>query len=115
MGVIVVSDDSTASFANWAFDHVKRLLKAEIPKDEGRRLLEGIEYDDNSGHGILSFEESTPEEMKTLKEALERVHQALLAAGPQSFNDPSYFAGFVEGFEELLTLVANDPRCSPTP
>jgi len=114
-GIFRVSDTSIVGMAGWAFDHVTRLLKAEVNGTVGEQLLKDIDSAELSGIAMLNLTEYTSAEMQELARALGQVERALRAAGPDTFADPKFFPGFMNVFGELVTCVRNDPRSGLTP
>jgi exoribonuclease R len=97
--------------ANWAAEHLARLILRFLPagsSDTLRRQLESIEamgFD-------LDLSGSSSSDIQTLLAASERAFDALTKAGPDSelFADAEFYSASVDRFREFTDTLRRDER-----
>jgi len=107
-GLIWLNEDKSWSAATWAFAHVLRVTRPHLPKAESSKILELMDKAEIPGVNYMSLENLTSREVQIFREALETAYQEQLALGPESFAEPEFFPGFMEGFWELLEMMPKD-------
>ena len=113
MGHIIKFSQSEKSWyaANWAAEHVVRLVLRFLPSDASTSLREGL-----AGMGTvtwdLDFSGNPASEMRHLLAAAESAFEALTKAGPgtEFFADCDFYPGFVDRFREFVEMLRNDER-----
>jgi hypothetical protein len=79
------------------------LAMPHIPENESR-LLSLMDPETNP---LRSFplEEMSSTEAAIFRQAIEAAHEDAKEAGPESFDEPEFYPGFMDRFAELLGLV----------
>ncbi|MGH9969967.1 MAG: hypothetical protein ACREBG_19535 [Pyrinomonadaceae bacterium] len=103
-GLIKLNKDQSWGAAGWVFDHVLRLTRKHLPEEGSSRVLKLID-DAATGLNYMSLEELSPPEMSIFHEALQRAYLEIESEGSSSFNEPSFYAAFMERFKELLEMI----------
>ena len=104
-GAIRIDENTGWSAAGWVFDHVLRMTRKHLPEAESSKILELMDRAELPGVNYLSLKTLTTSEVVIFREALERAYQELQILGPESFNDPTFYPGFMDRFQELLDLM----------
>ena len=107
-GLIRITKEKNWGAAGWVFDHVLRLTRRHLPKEHSAGIVKLFDYAEESGMEYVTLEGLSPEEMKILRGAFEDSYQEVLAGGPRSLAEPTFYQGFVERFKELLELMPSD-------
>lgn len=92
------------SVAGWVFDHVLRLARPYLTKEESSRILELI---DEAGKGLnhISLDDLSRTELSNFRHALEQAYFQIETEGGSSFSSPEFYPGFMERFDELLKMI----------
>jgi hypothetical protein len=103
-GSIGFKDEQSWVAANWAYDHVMRLMRKHLPEDCSARLLRLMDESDNPLRHI-SLDELSPDEIGHFRESLMKAYEDAKFSGPESFASPEFYPGFMGRLKELLDLV----------
>src|SRR5215470_8306439 len=92
------------SAAGWAFDHVLRLARQQLPRNGSSKILELL---DESATGLnhLSLDNLSRDELLIFYEALEQAYLQIEREGHSSFSAPEFYSGFMDRFHELLEMI----------
>jgi hypothetical protein len=94
--------------AGWVFRNALESIADQIAGESPtlaqrlRDATEGFEYLDLRGLAA--------EEFRSFHRGAVAARDKWLRAGPTSFHDPSFFAGFIDRFADLIELAAADDR-----
>lgn len=97
------------SAAGWVFDHVLRLVQQHLPAERSGRILELI---DESATGLnrISLDDLSPDELAIFHQALEQTYLQIEREGPNSFNSPEFYNGFMDRLQELLEMIRSSEK-----
>ena len=94
--------------AGWVFRNALASIADQIARESPtlaqrlRDATEGFEYLDLRGLPAAEF--------RSFHRGAVAARDRWLREGPASFDDPSFFAGFIDRFAELVALAAADDR-----
>ena len=108
-GLIRVNTQQTWIGANWVFERILTGLRKYLPAEGSARIIELIDGI-VPGLNSLSLEHFTPAEMMIFRKALEAAYDEVFISGKTAFAEPSFYPGFMAGFEELRKMIRTDER-----
>ena len=91
--------------ANWAGRNLVYRVREHLPQDSSKHLVERLGHIDDFPGCNVDLSELSVDELRALLAAAEKAVAATRAAGPSSFQDPSFFPGFLQKFEEFTHMV----------
>ena len=94
--------------AGWVFRNALESIADQVASESptlARRLRDATE-----GFEYLDLRGLPAEEFRSFHRGAVAARDKWLSEGPASFDDPSFFAGFIDRFAELVALAAADDR-----
>jgi hypothetical protein len=103
-GTIQLSEDIVWMPAGWVYDGVLDLIAAELATQDAS-LASTLLASRTTDGGFCDLRQFDPSRLRLLVSAAERAYERLEAEGPGSFNDPSFYPGFVNQFGQLNSIL----------
>src|SRR5437870_4880578 len=106
MSHIIIFDEKRNWYgANWAGQNLVHCIKEHLPQSSSKHLLECLGHIDDFPGCNVDLSELSAVELRALLVAAAKAVAATKAAGPSSFQDPNFFFGFLQKFEEFIHMV----------
>ena len=112
-GTLRINDNAVWMPAGWIYDGVLELIATELANQD-RILAEALREARTEAKGYHDLRTLDNARFLLVLNATERVFARTASQGAQSFNDPSFYPGFIKHFDKLRTLLKTDARAAGT-
>jgi hypothetical protein len=109
-GTIVIRDDADWMPAGWVFNNVLELVASELRNKNLSLSMAFLDARTDVSVGYLDLRTLEAEEFRSLMQAVERAYNRIVEGGASTFQNPSFYEGFIKHFADLKALLEADVR-----
>ncbi len=107
---MIVSQHSAWMPASWVFDNLLELVAKELQGDDPELADDLLQGRTDVSVGFVDLGELDAKRFQAFQRAVDRAYDREAANGPQGYDSPEYYEGFLERLRDLRKLIAADPR-----
>jgi hypothetical protein len=112
-GLIKIDEDRSWSAATWVFDLILRRTRPLVTTPSASKIVKLIDQALIQGLEYLPLTELSATELSLFREAVEKAYVEIEAKGSSSFSEPSFYAGFMDRFKELVEMIRETQGKAP--